>query len=96
MELEPREERVLTPQSTTSRVVMQAIVRGCLQDLIFYDRSLASHRTLAAILGAILALPPVKRALANEQVRSRYVYSLIEWQERRERGSTASEVSTAH
>jgi hypothetical protein len=30
------------------------------------------------VLGAILRLPPVKRALASEQVRSRYLERLLE------------------
>jgi len=29
------------------------------------------------VLGVILRLPPVKRALASEQVRSRYLESLV-------------------
>jgi len=32
---------------------------------------------LAAILGAILKLPPLKQALASEQVKSRYLEALI-------------------
>ena len=41
-----------------------AIERGMLQDLIFDNRALVSHRAMAAILGVILKLPPVKRAMA--------------------------------
>jgi hypothetical protein len=55
-----------------------AIERGKLQELIFDDQVLPSHRALAAVLGAILRLPPVKRALATEQVRSRYLEALVE------------------
>ena len=36
-----------------------------------------SHRALAALLGAVLKLPPVKRALATEQVRSRYLDAML-------------------
>ena len=54
-----------------------AIERGKLQDLVFDNRVLWSHRALAALLGAILKLPPVKRALATEQVRSRYLEALV-------------------
>ncbi len=34
-------------------------------------------RALAAVLGAILKLPPLKRALASRQVKSRYLERLI-------------------
>jgi hypothetical protein len=36
-----------------------------------------SHRALAAILGVILKLPPVKQAVASQQFKSRYLASLI-------------------
>jgi ferredoxin len=75
--LRSREERVITPLNGTHRVLMMAIERGTLQDLIFDNRALWSHRALAAILGGVLRLPPVKRVLASEQVRSRYLEALI-------------------
>ena len=53
-----------------------AIERGKLQDLIFDNRLLCSHRALAAILGVILKLPPAQRLLATNQVRSRYIEAL--------------------
>ena len=34
------------------------------------------HRALAALLGAILRLPPVTRLMATRQVRSRYLEAL--------------------
>ncbi len=71
-----RGERVLPPFNSVHRAVLMALERGNLQDLLFDDRSLASHRVLAAVLGSILDLPPVKRALATEQVRSRYLEAL--------------------
>jgi hypothetical protein len=36
-----------------------------------------SHRALAAVLGAVLKLPPAKRLLATEQVRSRHLEALV-------------------
>jgi hypothetical protein len=56
---------------------MMAIERGTLQDLIFDNRVLRSHRALAAVLGVILRLPPVKQALASRQVKSRYLEALL-------------------
>ena len=82
MHLEPREERVFTPVDNVHRAVVMAIERGKLQNLIFDNQLLASHRALAAILGAILRLPPVKRALAGEQMKSRYLARLIEFYSR--------------
>jgi formate hydrogenlyase subunit 6/NADH:ubiquinone oxidoreductase subunit I len=75
--LESRPERVLTPLNGAHRAVMMAIERGTLQDLVFDNRALWSHRALAAILGAILKLSPVKRAMASRQVKSVYLETLI-------------------
>jgi hypothetical protein len=52
-------------------------VRGKLQDLVFDNRLLWSHRALATFFGAVLSLPPVKRLAATEQVRSRYLEALV-------------------
>ena len=75
--LSPRSQRVITPLNTVHRVVLMAIERGKLQDLIFDNRLLFSHRAMAAIFSAILNLPPIKQILASRQVKSRYLLYLI-------------------
>ena len=54
-----------------------AVERGKLQHLIFDNQVLWHHRALAAVLGAILRLSPVKRVMATDQVKSRYLGALI-------------------
>ena len=76
--LEPRPERVITPVDTLHRTVLMAIERGRLQDCIFDNRALFSHRAMAGVLGVILKLPPTKQILATEQLRSRYLAKLLE------------------
>ena len=75
--LEARPQRVITPLNGTHRAVIMAIERGKLQHLIFDNRVLLSHRALAAVLGVILKLPPLKQTLASQQVKSRYLEALI-------------------
>jgi len=75
--LEPRPARVITPVNSAHRVVLMAIERGKLQELVFDHQALWSHRAMAAILGVILKLPPLKQALASEQLRSRYLERLL-------------------
>jgi ferredoxin len=77
LSLKSRKERVITPINGTHRIVLMAIERGKLQNLIFDNQALASHRAMAAILGVILRLPPIKQAMASEQMRSKYLVSLI-------------------
>jgi hypothetical protein len=54
-----------------------AIERGKLQNLIFDNAALASHRAMAAILGVILKLPPIQQAMASRQMKSRYLETLL-------------------
>jgi Pyruvate/2-oxoacid:ferredoxin oxidoreductase delta subunit len=75
--LKPRSPRVITPVNTAHRWVLMAIERGKLEELIFDNQALASHRAMAAILGVILKLPPVKQAMASQQLRSRYLERLL-------------------
>jgi len=72
-----RPQRVLTPLNGIHRAVLMAVERDKLQNLIFDNQALFSHRALAAILGAILRLPPVKRVIASKQMKSRYLESLV-------------------
>jgi Pyruvate/2-oxoacid:ferredoxin oxidoreductase delta subunit len=73
-----RSKRVITPLNGTHRAVVMALERGKLQHLIFDNRVLWQHRALAAVLGAILRLSPIDRALATQQVKSRYLEALVE------------------
>jgi ferredoxin len=77
LELISRKEQVITPVNSVHRVVMMAIERGKLQNLIFDNRVMMSHRALAAVLGVILKLPPVKQVIASQQFKSRYLEGLI-------------------
>ena len=60
---------VLTPVTTAHRAVLMAIERGKLQKLIFDNQAHWNHRAMAAILGVILKLPPVKQAMASRQMK---------------------------
>ena len=79
LSLKSREKRVITPLNGTHRIVRMAIERGAFQDLLFDNRVLWSHRALAGVLGVILKLPPIKQVMASEQVKSRYLESLIRY-----------------
>jgi len=76
--LEPRDQRVITPVNSAHRTVLMALERGKLQDLIFDNQAMASHRAMAAILGVILDIPAVKQTLAKRQMRSRYLDRLLD------------------
>ncbi len=77
IELRFAEERVITPVNSVHRVVTMAIERGKLQNLMFDNQVMFSHRAMAAVLGVILKLPPLKQALASQQFKSRYLAALL-------------------
>jgi ferredoxin len=78
IKLRARKQRVLTPVTTAHRAVLMAIERGQLQNLIFDNQAQWNHRAMAAILGVILKLPPVKQIMASKQMKSRYLERLMQ------------------
>ena len=75
--LEKREEQIITPVNSVHRIVLMAIEKGKLQELIFDNQAFASHRAMAAVLSVILKLPPVKRMMASKQMKSIYLDKLL-------------------
>lgn len=72
-----RSERVITPLNSIHRLVLMGIERGNLQDMLFDERVYWSQRTLAAVFGVILRLPPMQKTIAVRLMKSRYLEALI-------------------
>lgn len=77
LQLTERKQRVITPLNGAHKAVVMAIERGKLQNLIFDNYAMWNHRAMAAIIGVILKLPPIKQTLASKQVKSRYLEYII-------------------
>jgi len=75
--LEKREEQIITPVNSVHRIVLMAIEKGKLQELIFDNQAFASHRAMAAVLSVILKLPFIKRMMASKQMKSIYLDRLL-------------------
>jgi len=75
--LERRKEQVITPVNSVHRIVLMAIEKGKLQELIFDNQAFGSHRAMAAVLSLILKLPPVKKMMASKQMKSIYLDRLL-------------------
>lgn len=73
LKLVKRKERVIHPESTFERVILQCLERGTLQNQIFGNPGKISHTMMRGILGGFLKLPPVKRALMSDGLRSRFL-----------------------
>lgn len=78
IKLERRKEQIITPVTTVHRVVLAAIEKGQLQNLIFDNNAYKSHKAMAAILAVILKLPPVHKLMASKQMKSVYLAKLLE------------------
>ncbi len=76
MTLRKREQRVLYPENTFERVILQCLERGTLQNLIVNNPGKASHEFIGGLLGGFFRLQPVKRALMSETLRSRFLSSV--------------------
>lgn len=77
IKLKRREEQIITPVNSVHRTVLMAIEKGKLQDLIFDNQAFGSHRAMAAVISAILKMPPIKQMMASEQMKSVYLDRLI-------------------
>lgn len=71
-----REQRLITPESTFERIILQSLDHGTLQNQLFDDPKRLSHRFLRGVVGGFFRLPPVKRALMGETLRSRFLSAL--------------------
>jgi NAD-dependent dihydropyrimidine dehydrogenase PreA subunit len=64
------------PKDTFERFVINAIETNKLQNFIFDHRDLWTHDLIRRLLKTILGLKPVKRRLAQQQLRSKYLNAL--------------------
>jgi len=76
MRLKKRPQRVLHPETTFERVVLQCLDLGTLQNQLFDDPGRLTHQFMRGFLGAVLRLPPVKKALISDLLRSRFLAAM--------------------
>jgi NAD-dependent dihydropyrimidine dehydrogenase PreA subunit len=76
--MERRAEPSHVPVNTIERVVRQMLERGRLADLLFDESESRGAAFLNHAVRAITHLPPAERALASEQVKSRFVHFAME------------------
>ncbi|MBI5191223.1 MAG: 4Fe-4S dicluster domain-containing protein [Nitrospirae bacterium] len=67
------EKKPILPEDTFERVILQCLEKGTLQNMMFDDPGRLTHRFLRGFVGGFLKLPPVKRALTGDMLRSRFL-----------------------
>jgi Na+-translocating ferredoxin:NAD+ oxidoreductase RNF subunit RnfB len=81
-----REQRVIHPETTFERVILQCLEKGTLQNQIFADPRRLDQKFLRALVGGFLRLPAVKKALMSDVLRSRFLRSIEEGAAKQGRG----------
>ena len=73
MKMVRRKRQPFVPDSAIERITRMSLERGRLPHLLFDASESQGHRFMNRLVGALAKLEPVERALASEQVRSRFV-----------------------
>ncbi|MDX9721094.1 MAG: 4Fe-4S double cluster binding domain-containing protein [Myxococcota bacterium] len=68
-----RAQRVITPLDSFEKVVLQALEKGTLQNLVFDNPNSHSQGFVRGLLGAFLRAPAVKQALLGDTLRSTFL-----------------------
>jgi Pyruvate/2-oxoacid:ferredoxin oxidoreductase delta subunit len=73
LKLVKRKQRVVHPETVFERVILQCLERGTLQNQMFSNPQSITHTFMRGFLGAFLKLPPVKKALMSDTLRSSFL-----------------------
>lgn len=68
-----REKRVLHPETTFERVILQSLERGTLKNQLFDNPQSISQKFMRGFVGGFLRLPPVKATLMSDTLRSSFL-----------------------
>ncbi|MBN1828018.1 MAG: 4Fe-4S binding protein [Deltaproteobacteria bacterium] len=76
LKLTKRDKRVIHPENTFERIILQSLERGVLQYQMFDDPKSVTQKFMRAFVGGFLRLDPVKRALMSDMLRSRFLATI--------------------
>ena len=73
LKLVKREKRVIHPETTFERIILQCLERGTLQNQIFDNPQNITQKIMKGFIGGFLRLPPVKKILMTDTLRSTFL-----------------------
>ena len=76
LKLDNRAKRVIHPETTFERVILQCLERDTLQNQLFDDPQSLTHKIMRPLVGGFLKLSPVKKALMSDALRSTFLKSM--------------------
>jgi ferredoxin len=77
MKLHPRKQRVIHPENTFARVILQCLEKETLQNQLFDDPGSKTHAFMRGVVGGFLRLSRVKQALMSDRLRSRFLRAMM-------------------
>ena len=76
VKLVKRGKRVIHPETTFERIILQCLERGTLQNQIFDNPQSITQKAMRGFLGGFLRLSPVKKSLMSDMLRSSFLASM--------------------
>jgi Pyruvate/2-oxoacid:ferredoxin oxidoreductase delta subunit len=76
LKLVEREQRVIHPETTFERVILQCLERGTLENQLFDNPQSITQKVMRGMVGGFFRLSPVKKALMSDTLRSTFLSSL--------------------
>lgn len=76
LKLVKRGKRVIHPETTFERIMLQCLERGTLQNQLFDNPQNITHKFMCGFIGGFLKLTPVKKALMSDMLRSTFLNSM--------------------
>ena len=83
MEMKPRPQRRIAPESTFARVMTMALEQGKFHHLLEDALGGWSGQVAGALVGAVLKLPPARQLAARKELKSRFVDFMLSGAKRR-------------
>ncbi len=71
--LTKRGQRVIHPETTFEKIMLQSLEKGTLQNQIFANPKSINEKFMRVFVGAFLRLPSVKKALLSDRLRSGFL-----------------------
>lgn len=68
-----RQQRVIHPETTFQRLMLQCLEKGTLQNQIFANPKSIGEKFMRSFVGGFLRLTPVRRTLMSDLLRSRFL-----------------------
>jgi hypothetical protein len=67
---------VIHPETTFERIMLQCLEKGTLHNQIFAHPQSINEKFMRSFVGGFLKLPPVKRAVMSDKLRSRFLAAM--------------------